>query len=290
MTIETQTPAAPSVEEATAASIALGQQGLTESTPAAVTPAAGAPIRPDHIPEQFWKADGTIDTDGMAKSYAELRAKMDAPKAEATPETPPVKPNGAIAKPKVEEPAAAAPLTSAMELARNEYATTQAVSEETVAALEAAGIPQEVFNLYLEGVKATEAKALSEIYSYAGDQEQYNLMSTWAAEKLSDGELEAYNTAIENPAMRENAVRGLAARYAVARPSEGRLLTPSGGTGGSSDTYGDRDEFVADTKNPKYATDPKFRAEVQDKLRRSQQSGFSVVPRNMFEKQVLSNR
>lgn len=273
-----------------AAAIERGQAGFSDVTPE--TPSTPA-VRPDHIPEQFWN-NGNPDYEGLAKSYSALRAKMDSGAAPEVPATQKatVGADGKIEK--VEAPAQseaeASPLTTAMEAARTEWASSGEVSEEAVASLEAAGIPRDIFNLYIEGVKAQQTQILSSIHSFAGGEETYSEMSRWAADNLSDAELEAYNASLDNPALRENAVRGLHARFSTVRPSEGRLLTPNGSSAGAGDIYGDRSELVKDTQDPRYSSDPSFRRTVEDKLRRSQAAGFQVVQRSMFEKQVYSNR
>jgi hypothetical protein len=276
-----------------AAAIERGQAGFSDVTPE--TPSSPA-VRPDHIPEQFWN-NGNPDYEGLAKSYTALRAKMDSGEAAKAPETP-AAPNATVGADgkieKVEAPvpteAEAAPLTTAMEAARTEWATSGEVSEEAIASLEAAGIPRDIFNLYIEGVKAQQSQILSSIHSFAGGEQTYTEMSRWAADNLSDAELDAYNGALDNPALRENAVRGLHARFSSVRPSEGRLLTPNSGSAGTGDTYSDRQELVKDTQDPRYSSDPAFRRSVQEKLQRSQAAGFQVVQRSMFEKQVYSNR
>jgi hypothetical protein len=283
-----ETPALSAVEQA---SLEVGQRGFQEPTNTNMIPPSG-PQRPDYIPEKFWK-DGKADYEGLAKSYAELeRQRSAAPKQEETPaaQAPQaqVGADGKITPPAQEEAPAANPLQTAMEAARTEFAASQQVSEDTVAALEAAGIPREIFSLYLEGVKATSAQALTAIHGYTDGEQNYAAMSNWAAEKLSDAELEAYNSALDNPQLRENAVRGLYARYTAARPSEGKLVAPNSSTSQAGDVYRDRAELTRDQRDPRYATDARFRQDVMDKLQRSQAVGFQVAPRSMFEQRTLS--
>ena len=53
---------------------------LVQETDELVAAEPTAPAeRPENIPEQFWK-DGAVDSDGMAKAYSDLRAKMDSGK------------------------------------------------------------------------------------------------------------------------------------------------------------------------------------------------------------------
>lgn len=282
-------PNAVGTEEGTPAEDT-GAPKLSQVDPAGI-PADG-PQRPEYIPEQFWK-DGQADLEGLAKSYAALRSKMDSgevkeqvPVQEAPP---PVAPDGKIEKPAGESEAEPTPLTTAMELAKGEWADKGEVSDEAIAALEEAGIPREVFNLYIAGVKAVQQEALGQIYSYAGSEEQYGRISTWAASNLTDAELEAYNQSLDNPALRENAVRGLAARYATAVPSEGKLITPNSGAATGGDTYESRADFLADVKDPRYSSDSRFRSEVEAKLARSQKQGFRVTEPSL-QQRVFSTR
>jgi hypothetical protein len=282
--------AAVTLTPAEQTSVEVGQRGFTEPT-GVNTPAPSGPQRPDYIPEKFWK-DGKADLEGLAKSYSELeRARSAAaPEAAAAPaaaEAPAATTDasGKITPPAKTEPVAN-PLNDAMELARTEWTSGQTVSDETVAKLEAAGIPKEVFGLYLEGLKAQTAQLLSTIHGFVGGEDTYNEMAQWAGQNLGEAELNAFNTALDNPEMRENAVRGLHARYAAARPSEGNLLTPAGTPSQAGDVYTTRDQLVADQRNPLYATDAGFRDNVVQKLIRSQKSGFQVVARPMFEREI----
>src|SRR3546814_10954716 len=116
---------------------------------------------------------------------------------------------------------------------------------------------------------------MGQVHSFADGEENYNAMAAWASQSLSDEELEAYNSALDNPQLRENAVRGLYSRYTAARPSEGKLITPSGTPAAAGDVYSSRDQLVADQKDPRYQTDESFRQGVMDKLVRSQRNGRS---------------
>lgn len=268
-----------------------GAPKLSQVEPAGI-PADGTE-RPDYIPEKFWK-DGKADLEGLAKSYASLESRFSQGEAAPAPEAAPqveIKPDGKIEKPQEQAPTEEqpTPLTTAMEAARQQWAESGEVSDEVIADLEAAGIPRDLFNLYIEGVKATQAKTLGEIYTFAGGEDQYALMSQWAAANLNDAELEAYNQALDNPALRENAVRGLAARYTAVRPSEGKLITPNSGAATGGDTYSDRAEFLADVKDPRYSQDPRFRSEVEAKLERSKRNGFRVTEQPLSQR-VFSTR
>lgn len=281
----------PNLNPAEQAAVEVGRRGFAEPAGVNERPAEG-PQRPEWCPEQFFK-DGKVDQEGLAKSYGELRTKMDAKPAEEAPvkaeETPAVDATGKI-KPeeKVEEEAQANPLTTAVETARSEWADKQEVSEETVAALEAAGIPKDIFSLYLEGLKAQTTVLVNQIHEIAGGKETYEAATAWAAKNLKADDIEAFNANLDNPAARETAIIGLVARYQKAVPSEGRQVIPTDTPAAGSDVFNSRDELIAAQKDPRYSSDPAYRQSVADKLVRSQAGGFQAFARPTFERQVLT--
>ncbi|MFM7027824.1 MAG: hypothetical protein ACKOXK_04000, partial [Chakrabartia sp.] len=208
---------APQLSAEEQAAVLKGQEGLSDTAPAGIPPSE--PQRPEWVPEQFWK-EGKVDAEGLAKSYHELRAKMDSGKPADPPAAPaneqaPVGQDGKIAKP---DAPVSQPIQSVIDTVRDEFTANGSVTDETLAAAEAAGIPKEIVATYLEGVRLITEKTLADIHAFAGGEQNYSAMAKWAAETLNETELEAYNTALENGALRENAVRGLYARYAQARP------------------------------------------------------------------------
>jgi hypothetical protein len=287
---------APALTPEELAAVEKGRQGFSEPTNV-LTPPPSGPQRPDNVPEKFWDAEkGTVNTEALLKSYAELeRTRSQAPAQ--TPEAPegepkadaaPVGEDGKITK--AQEPAApeGSPLTDAIAAAQREYAEGKQVSDETVASLEKLGIPREVFALYLKGVEAQEQATVTAVHTIVGGKDAYEEMARWAAKALTDAELDAFNTALDNEALRENAVRGLYARFTEARPNEGNMIAPTGNSSAASgDVYTSRDQLIADQKDTRYQSDASFRQQVQDKLLRSQAAGFQLVQRPMFERQIL---
>lgn len=288
----------PAVElnDAEKAAVEVGQRGFSE--PENVnTPAPQGPQRPDYVPEQFWK-DGKVDAEGLARSYAELRAKMDGKPADEKPEAkadeaPAVDAAGKIkADEKAdsdEGDAPANPLTEAMELARTEWSEKQEVSDEIVEKLEAAGIPREIFNLYIEGLKAQTTQLVNTIHEIAGGKETYEAATSWAAKNLKADEIEAFNAALDDPKLRETAITGLIARHQKAVPSEGRQVTPTDTPSAGSDVFQSRDDLIAAQKDPRYQTDARYRQEVAEKLARSQRAGFQAFDRPRFGRQILQS-
>lgn len=271
------------------ASVQKARDGLSEVNPNAL-PETG-PQRPDYIPEKFWDAEkGEVNIENLAKSYGELEKNRSAPKEEAPAEEAgePSK-DGKIKKPKEEAPAEEGetnPITDLMSKVQTEFGETGEVTEDTIKALTDAGIPQEIVQTYLQGVQVLASQTISEIHNYVGGEESYSAMSKWAAEQLSDDDLDAFNSALDNPKLRETAVRGLYARYQAANPSEGSLRGPQGAQTATGDVFQSKDEVLKAMRDPKYQTDSSYRTEVTEKLARSQRSGFKMHDEGMFGRRV----
>lgn len=234
-------------------------------------------VRPDNIPEQFWDpVSGVTKTDDLAKSYAELRAKMDgkAPAAAAAepvidPNAPPVDPTK-IVRPDGEP--VANPLTDAVTAMSDAYAADGKVSDDQIAAVEALGLPRSMIDNYFAGLGALAAQGLAEVNTAAGGAEKLNSAVTWAATNLTDAELAYYNAHIDVPASRNQTVEWLMGKHAAARPSEGKLLGAQPATM-AGDVFRSQEQVTAAIADPRYKTDPAYREATAGKLARSRQAG-----------------
>lgn len=286
--------AASQFSEAELASIAKGQEGIDNSAPAPVENSSETPQRPDHIPEKFWK-DGQVDVDGLANSYAELERARSAPKDE-----PAARPDGKVSKEKpagegegAETPSeggenAPKPLDSAIELARTQFAETQELGEDAYKALEEAGIPPEITDLYIKGLQAQAQADLAALHGYVGGKENYEEAVAWAANNLDDAAIDSFNEALDNPKFRELAVKDLYSKFSAARPNEGKLVAPSGNSSSGGDVFSSMSELSKAQSDPRYGTDAAYRQEVTEKLQRSLASGVSLVDAPAFQRKVLS--
>lgn len=273
--------AAPTPEYA-AQMTAAGAAGLPEvPAVATISSVPTTPQRPAHIPEKFWDAaKGEARWEDMAKSYAELEAKLGAPAAApadpAQAETPPAaegdpKDTAKVEKKDDEKPAFLAP----MEAMREAYASG-AVTEEHIAAVEATGIPRDLIDTYLAGVKALEAQGQQQIHTLAGGEENFKAAASWAAQNLTQEELDGYNAICDQPATRKQAVEWLMSKYQAANPSEGALLATTTAAP-QGDVYSTQAEMQAAFADPRYKTDPAFRQQVAEKTLRSQRAGTIQV-------------
>ena len=194
--------------------------------------------------------------EAMAKAYAELQARMGAQDAEEVTEV-------------LEE---AGVTTEALQPFSEEYYATGGLTEESFEQLESMGLSRDLVEAFMQGQKAVQSAELNKIYEQAGGEENYAQALAWAAQNMSPEEIESYNVQVENGDMATAsiAVRGLMAMYQQAggQDIEPSLLAtePNGQTGAIYESVA---QLTADMKRPEYRTDPAFRAQVRQRLERS---------------------
>ena len=110
---------------------------------------------------------------------------------------------------------------------------------------------------------------LNTVYNSVGGEEQYNQLTSWAAENMDDRALDAFNSIIDqgNPTAIQIAVAGMKAEYDNAEGYEGRMLT--GKAAQASDAFRSQAEVVQAMSDPRYDRDPAYRQDLYDKLERS---------------------
>lgn len=256
MTISTSQGALPK-EDAQAVGLSEHDKAMIAKADAAagITPPQPA-TRPEHIPEKFWDAaTGQVKVDDLAKSYAELeRGRSQAPASDAT---------------KTAEEAAKAAGADTSQLDFNalsqEFQANGQLSPETYQKLEQSGLDRNLVDQFIAGQMALAAQMEQEAFSLVGGQDQYTAMLDWAAQNLSKAEQDAFDAAVTgNAAQRKQAIVALQAQFERAVGKNPQLV--SGNAGSSVGVYQSRAEMVRDMQNPKYQTDPAFRAMVQQKL------------------------
>lgn len=212
--------------------------------------------RPDWLPEKFKTVEDFV------KSHAELEKKLGQPKEE--------KPEGSeegSEEDKAKDIVENAGLDYAAMSA--EYAENGGLSEETFASLEKAGIPRAYVDQYIAGQEAmVEALQLS-AYSVAGGEDNYTAMTAWAATNMTPEEIASYDKAVNstNKDVVKLAVLGLKGRYEAANGSEPNL--EGGDLTGSEAVYESWEQVREAMRDPKYAKDPAYRRQVEQKLGRS---------------------
>ncbi len=139
---------------------------------------------------------------------------------------------------------------------------------------------QDLVSAYMEYSKANPAQAAevadltesdaNSIKNSVGGEAQYNQMTSWAADNLDQGVIEAFDTLLDsgNAGAIQLAVNGLKAQYENATGYEGRMYTGKAPKS-SGDVFRSQPELVAAMNDPRYDQDPAYRQDVIEKLDRS---------------------
>ena len=237
------------------------------------------------VPKKFMNDDGSVNVEAMAKSYSELEKKLSQPKAQTTSTEEPKeapktdKPTEVTPKeaPKVENEGQARELVTSKGidfdgLAR-EFSASGNLSEETYTKLEAAGINKDTVDAYIQGQVALAEKYQNEAMDAIGGKEAYQAMAEWAKDNLAPGQLKAYNQAVASYDMDtvNFAVQGLKAQYDKANGAapKRQLMGNTGSSGEAIQPFRSRTQYVDAIKDPRYERDSAYRADVLERLQRS---------------------
>ncbi len=224
----------------------------------------GSEDRPKWLPEKFKSPED------MAKAYAELESKIGQPAEPKADDTPPA-----------DTPAPADATTDDAEKAlsergldlskfSNEFSEKGELTPESYAELEKAGLTKDIVDQYIEGQKARASQYESSVKSEVGGDENYNQMVTWAKSNMAPDEIAAFNNAVSSGDVNQAklAVLGLATRYSSANGSDPKR-TIGGGKAGAQDAFESTAQLTEAMRDPRYKSDPAYRAAVQNKLSRS---------------------
>ena len=173
-----------------------------------------------------------------------------------------------------------APAVSLINEASEEYyANEGTLSEETIEKFSEMS-SQDLVNAYLEiqannpqanpqGIEMSDAQVNS-VMNAAGGEAQYNRIVEWAASNLDNRSIDAFDSVVDsgNPAAINIAFAGLQSRYNDANGYEGRMLQGKAADS-RGDVYRSQAELVAAMGDPRYDSDPAYRADVIEKLDQS---------------------
>ena len=234
------------------------------SGPSLIPQAPAAPTRPEYIPEKFWDAQGgKPKVDELAKAYINLEKRLGGQAPAPTQQTPSAIPTEATKAP--DAPAESQGFD--INALTAEYSNTGSLSEASIKALEAKGIPKPLVDSYIKGIQAQAEITLSGIFA---DKAELGEFKEWAAKKLPPEERAAFNSLIQGGD--SNAIRlalqGLKVKFSESRSQDPELLggdaAPSTGIGFPSWAHA-----TAAMNDKRYHTDPAYRDEVQRRIANS---------------------
>jgi Phage T7 capsid assembly protein len=222
----------------------------TRTGPGQSTETGDKPERPAWLPEKFKTPED------MATAYAELERKQSAPQDDKGLGIP--KPD---AKP---EPGPA----DAFAQATQEFNQTGQLTDATIARLDKAGVPAEVVQQHIAGLRALGQQIAEDVYRSVGGRDRYAEITAWASSSLPENERAAMDRMLTSgdAVQARTAAIALQARFAAAGRSEPSLATGSAPTGGGNQVFKTEAEMLAAMSDPRYATDADFRRQVARRI------------------------
>lgn len=232
-------------------------QGTPPATPAA-TP-EGTPERPEWLPEKF----ATVED--MAAAYAEMEKKLGAPK-DTDGEPTPAEAEAAEAAAKAVESAGLDMDALGEKIVKNgdlDAADYEALAKQ--------GISKDMVQNYVSGQQAVADKMVAEMHETVGGEEAFTGLLEWGAENLSADEIASFNETIDTgkPAAVKLALQGLQARQQAQAGTPPNLLGGKRGAQNVGEVFRSTAEVTKAMGDPRYRTDPAYRADVMAKLGRS---------------------
>lgn len=136
--------------------------------------------------------------------------------------------------------------------------------------------PVDVANMFLEKGAAQQqtpqatSDDIAQIQESVGGDTEYQNMIQWASQNLSEQEVAMYDAVMDrgDPLAMFFAAQALNARYQDAVGYDGELLAGTAPKN-TTDVFRSQAELVAAMSDPRYDKDPAYRADVADKLERS---------------------
>lgn len=222
---------------------------------------------PEYIPEKYRNGSVEEAHAAMAKGYAELEGKMGSSNEDADADDGDGDDDGAD-----DDGGDSDSNEGGMELAEleAEYLENDGkLSEDTYEAMAKRGMGREEVDSYIAGQKALATQLISRVHDLVGGEDSYTQMLTWATNNWSPEEVAGFDKVMVegDEAQITLAVRGLKATFEQEAGKDPSLL--QGGTDKTVDvsgTYASKAEMTKDMSDPRYKSDPAYRAMVARKL------------------------
>ena len=157
-----------------------------------------------------------------------------------------------------------------------EFQANGDLTSETREKLAKQGITGEILDAYIEGQKAIVQRAMEDIASTVGGMEQMGTIVEWAKANLSEAEKKSID-AVHDPAVIKILLKDLERRM---NDSEGYVPQAQlqGGAGETRGNYFESMHEVEEAINdPRYSSDPVYRAKVAQKLTASREAGVLEI-------------
>lgn len=152
----------------------------------------------------------------------------------------------------------------------NEFAENDGLSDASYEKLEKAGISRAIADQYIEGHRAVQTLRGQQLYTAAGGEAEFKSMIDWGTKNLPQEQQDAFNNAINSAILEGDFTASAMMIQAVKsqmNTGEPNLLnTNSGSASYGVEPFKSRSDMAAAMRDPRYAKDPEYNAEVQRRL------------------------
>lgn len=153
----------------------------------------------------------------------------------------------------------------------DEFVKNGNVSDKSYKELEKQGLNKAVVDMYIKGVLAESERYSAEIYNVLGGKEKFGEIASWAREALPEDELDTLNEMLASGNIKQAklAAELLNTRFTSADVAP-KLISPSH-TVPTQDgsVFRNQTEMANAMRDPRYKSDPAYRAMVEQKIERS---------------------
>ena len=153
------------------------------------------------------------------------------------------------------------------------YYQTGEISDEALEAIDQMSA-SDVFALMADrdaGAQGREmsGEEISSVYDAVGGEQEYNALTSWAADNLGENEINAYDAMIESGDMNQIsfALQALYYRYTDAMGQDGNMF--QGKPAAAEYGFRSQAELIQAMNDPRYENDPAYRQDIIEKLDRS---------------------
>ena len=209
--------------------------------------------------------------DDLLKAYEELQRKMSSGEKEEPSEEPTEAAEEAPEAEEVEEVVTPEAITRASELFNKEGKLDEASIDE-LSKMDTRELIEAYVNFYSQAQSEQaqaeiSAEQVKSVQAIAGGEQGYGELMQWASSNLDASEIDAFNNVANsgNVAALRFAVEALSNRRVSAEGYEAPLVSGRKAASGVQG-YRSQAELARDIADPRYASDPAFRMDVENKL------------------------
>jgi hypothetical protein len=221
-------------------------------------------------------AQSSESSNESVASTQSLNAQVDVAPSQAKPQSTELTKDVAVVKPEPKVEPTPEQMASKLDYTGliSKHVEEGGLSDEEFQALEDAGLSKSQFVMLAEAQKTIMLNNNNTLYNFVGGKENYESLKSFAAEHLSEDDIQGYNAAMASGNMKiaEIAVLGLNAMAERVRGKAPSIrLSADGIPAGNELAYSSQQELITDLNSKKYRTDSNFKASVDA---RRAKSGF----------------